>query len=80
VVMKNLKSPPETGSEMSGPAQHAEMYMRTCEIESYKEVGKVYNRDRKRLSVKYGFKCAEQPLASVSTIEPVNSTESIVKM
>jgi hypothetical protein len=29
---------------MSALAQHAEMYMMTCEIESYKEDGEVYNR------------------------------------
>jgi hypothetical protein len=42
-VMKNLKSPPETSSIMSGPTQHAETYMMACEIESYKEDGEVYN-------------------------------------
>jgi hypothetical protein len=45
-VMKNLNSPPETSSTMSGPAQHAETYMMTCEIESYKEDGEVYNQDK----------------------------------
>jgi hypothetical protein len=30
---------------MSGPAQHAEMYLRACEIESYED-GEVYNRDK----------------------------------
>jgi hypothetical protein len=43
VAMKNLKSPLETSSAMSGPAQHAEMYMRAYEIESYEEDGEVYN-------------------------------------
>jgi hypothetical protein len=46
VAMKNLKSPPGTSSAMSGPAQHAETYMRACEIESYEEDGEVYNRDK----------------------------------
>jgi hypothetical protein len=31
---------------MSAPAQHAETYMRACEIESYEEDGEVYNRDK----------------------------------
>jgi hypothetical protein len=31
---------------MSGSAQHAEIYMRACEIESYDENGEVYNRDK----------------------------------
>jgi hypothetical protein len=46
VAMKNLKSLAGTSSTMSGPAQHAEMYMRACEIESYKEDGEVYNQDK----------------------------------
>jgi hypothetical protein len=46
VAMKNLKSPPGTSSAMSGPAHHAEMYMRACKIESYEEDGEVYNRDK----------------------------------
>jgi hypothetical protein len=45
-AVRNLKSPPRTSSTMSAPAQHVEMYMRTCEIESYEEDGEVYNRDR----------------------------------
>jgi hypothetical protein len=44
--MKNLKSLSGTSSTMSGPAQHAETYMRACEIESYEEDGEVYNRDK----------------------------------
>jgi hypothetical protein len=43
VVMRNLKSPLGTSSAMSAPAQHAETYMRACEIESYEEDGEVYN-------------------------------------
>jgi hypothetical protein len=46
VAMKNLKSPLETSSVMSGPAQHAGMYMRAYEIESYEEDGEVYNWDK----------------------------------
>jgi hypothetical protein len=46
VAMKKLKSPSGTSSAMSAPAQHAEMYMRACKIESYEEDGKVYNRDK----------------------------------
>jgi hypothetical protein len=42
-AMKNLKSPSETSSAMSGPTQHAEAYMRACKIESYKEDGEIYN-------------------------------------
>jgi hypothetical protein len=45
-VMKNLKSPLGTSSAMSTLAQHAEMYMRACEIESYKEDDEVYNQDK----------------------------------
>jgi hypothetical protein len=45
-AMKNLKSQLGTSSAMSAPAQHAETYMRTCEIESYEEDGEVYNRDK----------------------------------
>jgi hypothetical protein len=45
-AMKNLKSPLGTSSAMSGPAQHAETYMRACEIESYDEDGEVSNRDK----------------------------------
>jgi hypothetical protein len=44
--MKNLKSPLGTSSAMSEPAQHAETYMRACEIESYDEDGEVSNRDK----------------------------------
>jgi hypothetical protein len=44
--MKNLKSWPGTSSTMSTPAQHAETYMRACQIESYEEDGEVYNRDK----------------------------------
>jgi hypothetical protein len=46
MVMKNLKSPPGTGSSMAGLAQHAETYMKSCKIESYEEDGKFYNRDK----------------------------------
>jgi hypothetical protein len=46
VAMKNLKSMLRTSSAMSGPAQHAETYMRACKIESYEEDGEVYNRDK----------------------------------
>jgi hypothetical protein len=42
-TMKNLKSPSRTSSVMSAPTQHAEMYMRAFEIESYEEDGEVYN-------------------------------------
>jgi hypothetical protein len=45
-AMKNLKSRPGTISVMSALAQHVEMYMRACKIESYKEDGEVYNRDK----------------------------------
>jgi hypothetical protein len=44
--MRNLKSPTETSSAMSAPAQHVEMYMRACEIELYEKDGEVYNRDK----------------------------------
>jgi hypothetical protein len=43
--MKNLKSSPGTSSAMSRLAQHEEMYLRACEIESYED-GEVYNRDK----------------------------------
>jgi hypothetical protein len=46
VTMKNLRSSLGTSSAMSGLAQHAEKYMRACEIESYKADGEVYNRDK----------------------------------
>jgi hypothetical protein len=46
VAMRNLKSPVGTSSAMFAPAQHVETYMRACEIESYKEDGEVYNRDK----------------------------------
>jgi hypothetical protein len=46
MTMRNLKSPLGTTSEMSTPTQHAETYLRACEIESYKEDGEVYNRDK----------------------------------
>jgi hypothetical protein len=45
-AMRNLKSSLETTSEMSAPAQHAETYLRACEIESYEEDGEVYNREK----------------------------------
>jgi hypothetical protein len=45
-TMKNLKSLPGTSSAMSRPAHHAETHMRACKIESYKEDGEVYNRDK----------------------------------
>jgi hypothetical protein len=45
-AMKNLKSPLGTSSAMSGPAEHAETYMRACKIESYEEDGEVYNQDK----------------------------------
>jgi hypothetical protein len=45
-AMKNLKSRPGTSSTLSAPTQHAEMYMRACEIEAYDEDGEVYNRDK----------------------------------
>jgi hypothetical protein len=43
--MSNLKSLIGTSSAMSAPAQHAETYMRACEIELYEEDGEVYNQD-----------------------------------
>jgi hypothetical protein len=46
VAMRNLKSPLGTTSEMSALAQHAETYLRACEIESYEEDGEVYNREK----------------------------------
>jgi hypothetical protein len=42
-AMRNLKSPPGTSSTMSRPEQHAETYIRACEIEPYEEDGEVYN-------------------------------------
>jgi hypothetical protein len=45
-AMKNLKSSLGTSSVISAPAQHAETYMRACEIESYEEDGEVYNREK----------------------------------
>jgi hypothetical protein len=44
--MRNLKSTLETTSGMFAPAQHAETYLRACEIESYEEDGEVYNREK----------------------------------
>jgi hypothetical protein len=44
--MKNLKRPPRTSSAMSTLPQHAQSYMRACEMESYKEDGEVYNREK----------------------------------
>jgi uncharacterized circularly permuted ATP-grasp superfamily protein len=44
-AMKNLRSPSGTSYAMSRPAQHAETYMRACEIESYEEDGEVYIQD-----------------------------------
>jgi hypothetical protein len=44
--MKNLKSPPGTSSAMSTPAQHAQTYMRACEIESYEEECEIYNQEK----------------------------------
>jgi hypothetical protein len=46
VAMRNLKSPQGTCSVMSARAQHAEMYMRACKIESYDDDGEVYNPDK----------------------------------
>jgi hypothetical protein len=45
-AMWNLKSPARTSSAMSAPAQYADTYMRACKIESYKEDGEVYNREK----------------------------------
>jgi hypothetical protein len=42
-AMRNLKSLVGTSSTLSAPTQHAETYMRACEIESYEEYGEVYN-------------------------------------
>jgi hypothetical protein len=39
-------SPSRTSSIMSVSVQHAETYMRACEIESYEEYGEVYNQDK----------------------------------
>jgi hypothetical protein len=44
--MKNLKSSLGTTSEMFTLAHHAETYLRTCKIESHKEDGEVYNREK----------------------------------
>jgi hypothetical protein len=44
--MRNLKSPLGTSSAMFAPAQHADTYMRACEIESYEEDGEVYSREK----------------------------------
>jgi hypothetical protein len=44
--MSNLKSLIRTSSAMSAPAQHAETYMRACEIELYEEDGEVCNQDK----------------------------------
>jgi hypothetical protein len=44
--MRNLRRPLGTTSKMSAPAQHAETYLRACEIESYEEDGEVYNREK----------------------------------
>jgi hypothetical protein len=44
--MRNLKSLPGTSSAMSSLAQHVEIYLMACEIESYKEDGEVYNREK----------------------------------
>jgi hypothetical protein len=44
--MRNLKSQLGTGSAISAPTQHAETYMRACEIESYEEDGEMYSRDK----------------------------------
>jgi hypothetical protein len=46
VAMRNLKSSLGTTSKMSTPAQHAETYLRACEIVSYEEDGEVYNREK----------------------------------
>jgi hypothetical protein len=45
-AMRNLKSPSGTSSAMSTLVQHAETYLRACEIESYEEAGEVYNREK----------------------------------
>jgi hypothetical protein len=45
-AMKNLKSLLGTSPAMSGPAQHAETYMRACQIDSYDKDGEIYNRDK----------------------------------
>jgi hypothetical protein len=45
-TMRNLKSPVGTSSAMSAPVEHADTYMRACEIESYEEDGEVYNREK----------------------------------
>jgi hypothetical protein len=45
-AMRNQKSPLGTSSAMSASAQHAETYLRACEIESYEEDDEVYNRDK----------------------------------
>jgi hypothetical protein len=46
VAMRNLRSLMGTSSTMSAPTQHVEMYMRACEMKSYKEDGEVYKRDK----------------------------------
>jgi hypothetical protein len=46
VAMRILKSSMGTSSAVSAPTQHADMYMRACEIESYEEDGEVYNREK----------------------------------
>jgi hypothetical protein len=45
-AMRNLKSPARTSFAMSTPTQHADTYMRACEIESYEEDGEVYNQEK----------------------------------
>jgi hypothetical protein len=45
-AMRNLKSPARTSFAMSAPTQHADTYMRACEIESYEEDGEVYNQEK----------------------------------
>jgi hypothetical protein len=45
-AMRNLKSLLGTSSAMFALAQHAETYLRACEIESYEENGEVYNREK----------------------------------
>jgi hypothetical protein len=42
-AMRNLNSLPGTSSAMFALAQHAETYLRACEIESHEEDGEVYN-------------------------------------
>jgi hypothetical protein len=45
-AMRNLKSRAGTSSAIFAPAQHADMYMRACKIESYEEDGEVYNQEK----------------------------------